>query len=69
MTILIQFNRTGTLQNDLAHITIVTTMVSEGKLRVVVGTRLEGLEALPDAYAGHGTARVAGKTVVEMHRE
>ena len=47
----------------------LTTMVSEGKLRVVVGTRLEGLEALPDAYAGHGTARVAGKTVVEMHRE
>ena len=48
-------------QADLQEL---TTMLSEGTLRVVVGRQLEGMSELPDALSAHRAARVEGKTVV-----
>ena len=46
----------------------LVAMMSEGKLRAVIGRKFSGLSALPDALAGkaiHGG--VAGKIVVRLH--
>ena len=46
----------------------LVAMMSEGKLRAVIGSKFTGLSALPDALAGkaiHGG--VAGKIVVRLH--
>ena len=46
----------------------LVAMMSEGKLRAVIGSQFAGLRALPDALAGkaiHGGC--AGKIVVSLH--
>lgn len=78
LLLLLSFSRKSKpfMQTVSAHdLSFLANLVRDGKIRPVIGLKLEGLDAIPDALANHfdasnsfGRGHRVGKTVVSLSK-